>query len=357
MLTNRNYPFTYPTSLHLTMSIREIQTNGGLPTLNLPPGALSPNDRQYDYNPATEPSAIEPIEHKIRLDIIEAGLPEHFTQFLGKYSHYRAEPGDPDPWDSKSSDKPLALQYSEHTIQEQWESEQKYFNKFESDAVLNAAPAYLADVLRRCREKKDPKAAVEREQKKREKWYKLMSWKNLYPVFKQDNVGDFLKGQYGYDPLNDSFHGPNHNETSFVGILVIPDKADREETATEYGVNKEYVRKEQEFATHHSGKTDLPTPTDYGIRLPAPLLMGEYPNGSEYLFIPWSSGLVCQGPFKQSKPFRVTCKHEVLASMVLSKKASIFLPIDKGIDVPARARRFVDPKLATTHTPKTASSR
>jgi hypothetical protein len=46
------------------------------------------------------------------------------------------------------------------------------------------------------------------------------------------------------------------------------------------------------------------------------------------------------------------CKHELLASIVLGTQESIFLPVTNGLDVPHRARRFVSPTVASTHTPQ-----
>lgn len=330
------------------MSVREIQTSSNLPALRLPPAALSPEDRQYEHDPETEPSAIEPIEHKLRIDLITAGIPDTKQQLLDQYSHYRAGPGDDDPWWSKSHDKPLALLYAERTIKRQWSSEKQYFKEYESDAVVESAPAYLEQQLRECRTASNPDAAVKKERENRKKWYDLMPWKNLYPIFKQDNVGELIESNYRWPSQGEALHGHRDAKTSFIGVLVIPDDADKAEAANQYVVNPSYIYKEREFASR--GDTEMPTPSDYGIDLPAPLLMGEYPNGSNYLFIPWSSGLVCQGPFKQNKPYRVACKHEALAAFVLARQGSIFLPVDEGVEVPARARRFVDPKIATSHT-------
>jgi hypothetical protein len=332
------------------MSVREIQSSSNLPALRLPPGALSLEDRQYEHDPATEPSAIEPIEHKLRVDLMTAGMPDSSRQLLNEYSHYRAGPGDDDPWWSKSHDKPLAILYAERTIKRQWASEKEYFEEYESDSVIEDAPAYLEQQLRNARAASNPDAKVENERENREKWYNLMPWKNLYPIFKQDNIGELIETNHRWPSQAEALHGQGREKTSFVGVLVIPNDRDEKTAANQYGVDSAYVYKEQQFSSR--GNTDLKIPTDYGIELPAPLLMGKYPNGSNYLFIPWSSGLVCQGPFKQNKPYRVSCKHEALAAFVLAQQDGIFLPVDEGLEVPARARRFIDPKIATSHTPE-----
>lgn len=333
-----------------TMSVRKIPSSSGLPPLRLPPGALSPEDRQYDHDPATEPSAIEPIEHKLRVDLMTAGIPDAKAQLLSSYNHYNAGPGDDDPWRSNSHDKPLALRYAERTIEQQWASEREYFENYDSDQVLEDAPAYLEQQLREARNADNPEDVVVEERENRENWYDLMPWKNLYAVFKEDTLGELIGSEYRWPSQTVALHGTAREQATFVGVLVIPNDKDERTVAAQYGVNQEYVYREQQFASR--GNTDLKTPTDYGFELPAPLVMVEYPNGSEYLFIPWSSGLVCQGPFKQNKPYRVMCKHEALAAFVLSQQEGITLPIDEGIDVPARARRFIDPQIATGHSPE-----
>jgi hypothetical protein len=330
------------------MSVRTIPSSSGLPPLRLPPGALSPEDRQYEHDPATEPSAIEPIEHKLRVDLMTAGIPDAKAQLLGSYNHYNAGPDDDDPWQSKSHEKPLALQYAERTIEQHWASEQEYFDNYDSDEVLEDAPAYLAQQLREARDAAFPDEKAAEECEKRKKWYDLMPWKNLYAVFKQDSLGELIESEYRWPSQTVALNGTAHEQATFVGVLVIPNDSDERTVANQYGVNPEFVYKEQEFASR--GNTDLTTPTDYGFELPAPLVMVKYPNGSNYLFIPWCSGLVCQGPFKQNKPYRVMCKHEALAAFVLSQQDGITLPIDEGIHVPARARRFIDPEIATRHT-------
>ncbi|MHC3381712.1 hypothetical protein [Haloarcula sp. H-GB5] len=335
------------------MTIREIPTSQGLPPLRLPAGALSSQDREHSIDPVQDQPAIEPIEHKLRVDFMQAGPPDNLKQLLDSYVHYQSGPGDEDPWSEAGvGEKPLALQYAETTIEKQWESEQRFFENFESDDVLADAPAYLANALRECRSKSNPEQAVQQERENRAKWYRLMPWKNLYAVFKRSTLGDLSRPLIQNPTPGAGYGGSNSSETRYVGVLVIPSDANVDTVADEYGVNPTYVRRESEFETHHSSSAEMPVPSDYGIELPAPLLLGDYPGQSEYLFIPWSSGLVCQGPFKQEHAYRVTCKHEVFASFVLREEGSVFLPVDEGISVPARARRFIDPQVAVNHSPE-----
>lgn len=333
------------------MSTRIRPTNPKLPALSLPDGALSLDDERYEIHSETDRSAIEPLEHKLRMCFIKAGPPTSAAALLEKYSHYNAEPGDADPWAARDAQegKPLALRYAEGALRHQWSDEERFYENFESDEVLNGAPQYLADQLRNCRNANDPKAAVEEVHQSRTNWYRLLPWKNLYTVFKQQTLGKLI------EPLMESstLRPTNRSDppVSYAGVIVIPEGGDTAQAAREYGVPPPYVRTEDEFRTHHSSDTEMPVPSDYGIELPAPLLLGDYLGGSEYLLIPWSSGLVCQGPFKQQYPHRITCKHEVAAAFRLSQSDDIFLPVDEGVDVPARARRFVDPGIALNFTP------
>jgi hypothetical protein len=268
---------------------------------------------------------------------------------LNSYNHYKAGPDDPDPWGKAPANKPDALRYAEHTIDQQWKLEQRYFENYDSDEVISDAPAYLEQSLRECRKKDNPASAVKEEREKRKSWYDLMLCKNLYPIYTKSSLGGLLKS--ANSPKGYSLHG-KRDAATYTGVLVVPNNSDKNRMASRYNVRKRLIYHVKEFATAGNNETSTPTPTDYGIELPAPLLMCEYPNGSEYLLIPWSSGLCCQGPFKTKKPYRVCCKHEAYAALVLAHRGSIFLPIDKGIDVPARARRFIDPAIAANHTPK-----
>jgi hypothetical protein len=52
------------------------------------------------------------------------------------------------------------------------------------------------------------------------------------------------------------------------------------------------------------------------------------------------------------------CKHELAAASCLATAhegdvdAKYVLPTDVGVDIPQRARRFVSPTVAATHTPR-----
>lgn len=325
------------------MSLREIPTSSGLPPLRLPPGALAPYDRSYDYDYRSERPDIQPVEHKIRLDIMNAGMIDSPYNLLER-SDFNGD----DPW--RHRETPLAIKYIRSTLEAQWNIDQAYYSRWEDDEFLEEAPRYVSQSIRDAANKSNPETAVLDEREKREKWYDFLLPQNVNGVFKQHTLGELLSPLF-----NDRYPTPEEPEgdvpeTAFVGILVIDDETDRTEIMSEYGIPQELIRYESEFDAHHSGSPDLPTPSDFGIELPAPLLMLDCPGNSEYLLIPWSAGLVCQGPHKQQNPHHVICKHEAFCAFVLSKMDSIFLPVHDGIPVPARARRFVDPQIAVEHT-------
>jgi hypothetical protein len=168
-------------------------------------------------------------------------------------------------------------------------------------------------------------------------------------VFKRSTYGSLVETTIGPTLDGDSLTEQN----AFVGMVVIDDGDDAEACALDWTVPSEYVINESRLS---SAQSDVaPVPSDYGIELPAPLLIGEYASGSQYPFLPWGDALVCSCPYKHDKPWRVMCKHELLAAVVAGSTDSIFLPVIRGIKVPHRARRFVSPDIAATHTPRIES--
>lgn len=320
------------------MPVRTIKCRSSqLPPLALPPGGLSPSDSEYQHSVSEHRPEVEPIEHRIRLAIRRAPRPK-LSDLLGSYSHYNNGPESNDPWLPPAYSKPRAVHNIEAEIEAQWEEDREVFEKSNSKALVSQAPSYLQSVIRSNRE--NP-SKLQSERKNRRKWYELMPWKSVYPVFKRDSLGELL------EPLNG---GPTVNppsDNSYIGIIVVSDDTDTRQAASRYGVDDSWVSNESEFATH-SGGTELPVPSDFGIELPAPLLLGSYANESEYLLIPWTGGLCCQCPFKSDSPYRVLCKHEAFASVYLGlgQRDDIVLPVDKGLTVPVRARRFIGPRHA-----------
>jgi hypothetical protein len=130
-------------------------------------------------------------------------------------------------------------------------------------------------------------------------------------------------------------------------MVLVDDDTDPDAYARDRTLDSTYVLRES--ALSHTQADDPVRLADYGIDLPAPLLVGEYQSGSQYPLIPWGDALTCACPYKQSAPWRVMCKHELLASVVCGGRDSIFLPVSRGIDVPHRARRFVSPEIAVSH--------
>jgi hypothetical protein len=322
------------------MSIRQIHPeNSSLPPLRLPPGALAEADAHYEYDVETDPPKVEPIEHRIRIDFI-AGAPVERAALLGSYNPWNNGPGDPDPWRTKPYTKPDALRYAEATCQRVWNNEQRVFENYDSDAILDQAPEYLAHQLRQCREQTNPEVCVQEERSNRKSWYlDLILWKNLYEVCKKGNLGGLFPG------------GSPEKVNRFVGEVVIPDDVDPAEYAEEIGVHVHFVSRESNLNDKTSEET--PLPSDLGIDLPAPLLVGDFESGSRYAFLPWSDGLICSCPYKHGYPWRVACKHELLAAIVAGLNDSIVLPVDHGLEVPKRARRLVSPAVYCDHEPQT----
>jgi hypothetical protein len=85
-------------------------TDETLPPLSLPPAALSRGDRSYGYEVDRQPPAIEPIEHRIRLDFMTGG-PIQRASLLERYNPWTSGPDDPDPWRTSGQSKPQGLVY------------------------------------------------------------------------------------------------------------------------------------------------------------------------------------------------------------------------------------------------------
>jgi hypothetical protein len=336
------------------MTVRRIhQGDGSLPPLSLPPGALAKTDHQHHYDTVDEPPAIEPIEHRIRLDFMAGGAIRR-SQLLDRHKPWTADPGEPDPWQEARRSKPVGLQYAEDSCRRILAEERRYYDRFEADqsADLEDVPAFLAHRLRACRDAEDPQAALKDEQVRRERWYStIIPWMNLYHVLKRSSYGSLLPNSVESSVDIDGLTERN----AFVGMVVVDDHADIRAIAREYGVSGRFVVRETELSS--SAVECAPLPSEFGIDLPAPLLVGKYASGSRYALLPWSDGLVCSCPYKHDRPWRVLCKHELLAAVVAGEEDSIFLPVTQGLDVPHRARRFVNPEIAATHTPHVGTHR
>jgi hypothetical protein len=320
-------------------------TDETLPPLSLPPAALSRGDRSYGYEVDRQRPAIEPIEHRIRLDFM-AGGPIRWTSLLKRYNPWTSGPDDPDPWQTSGGSKSQGLIYAEASCRRALEQERPYYGTVDDDRALEEAPAFLAHRLRACRDAKDPHDALEAERERRENWYRtVIPWMNLYHVLKRSSYGSLIEPSEEVSPDVDSLLEQN----AFTGMVVVEDRADPDAVAREWGLPAEVVTRERQLSS--CADDVAPTPSEFGIELPAPLLVGEYASGSRYPLIPWSDGLVCACPYKQDKPWRVLCKHELLAAEVAGRSESIFLPITRGVAVPHRARRFVSPTIASRYAP------
>jgi len=333
------------------MPCRNIRSDASnLPSLSLPPGAVADGDATHEYDVTGDPPAIEPVEHEIRLDFM-AGGPIRHGHLLTEYNSWGSGPDDQDPWRKHGLSKPRGLKYAEGTCRRRLDEEALYYDLYDDDRALAGVPAFLAHRLRQCRTAERPEEALRAERTRRENWYEtLIPWLNLYQVLKRSSYGTLVADVVG--PTYDA--GTLTTENEFVGMVVLGDEdPESEEYAREHELSAEYVVKESELscAEHESA----PSPSEYGIELPAPLLIGRYASGSRYPFLPWSDGLVCSCPYKHDQPWRVLCKHELLAAIVAGDMDTIFLPVTDGLSVPHRARRFVSPDIASTHTPRVPS--
>jgi hypothetical protein len=320
-------------------------TDETLPPLSLPPAALSRGDRSYGYEVDRQPPAIEPIEHRIRLDFM-AGGPIQRSGLLERYNPWTSGPDDPDPWHSSGRSKPQGLVYAEASCRRALEQERSYYEQIDDDHGLEEAPDFLAHRLRACRDAEDPQNALEAERERRENWYrKVIPWINLYHVCKRSSYGSLIPHTESESRDVESLLEQN----AFVGMVVVEDRAEPDAVAREWGLPAQVVTRERELS---SCAEDVSSPpSEFGIELPAPLLVGEYASGGRYPLVPWSDALVCACPYKQDKPWRVLCKHELLAAEVAGRTDSIFLPVTRGVAVPHRARRFVSPAIASRYTP------
>ena len=302
-------------------------------------------DAAHHYDVETDPPAIEPIEHRVRLDFM-AGGPIRYDQLLTNHDSRERDAAESDPWHRAGRAKPLGMQYAEGTCQRRLIEEAPFYEVYDDEEALSDAPDFLAYRLRQCRSAEDPKAAVQSERDRRETWYRtLIPQLNLCSVLKRSSYGTLIDD--GPAETTESQTLLEHN--GYVGVVVLGPDNDPETYAQERNLPPRYVVRERDLSC---GQSDVGTlPSEYGLDLPAPLLVGEYASGSQYPLLPWSDGLVCSCPYKAGAPWRVLCKHELLASIVLGAWESIFLPVTDGLDVPYRARRFVSPTVASAHTP------
>lgn len=289
------------------MSNYQIPSNNeSLPALDLPAGARPVSHPDYEHNVGEDPPEIEPIEHRLRCDFID-GAPLTLQQ------HH-------------SPSKVAARKFASKTLAEQCQREQEYFGKFPDSDDLRHIPAFLQSELKPHYEK------LEKIQQRRMKWYTEHIPNSLDQILNT------------VESLFSATSQPIFEGNSYVGVVIIPPSKSKEDCAAQYRLDQEYILYESELDDHTS-------PSEYGIELPTPLLIGNYANGSRYSLMPWSDGLVCGGPYKQDRPSRIMCKHELLSTMRLGKMKQYLLPVDEGVNVPQRARRFVSPTITSRHRP------
>jgi hypothetical protein len=293
------------------MSSQPIQpSDESLPALDLPSGALPVSHPNYHHNVETDPPEIEPVEHRLRVDFIDGG-PLSLHPVYGPH-------------------QPQPRRYADRTLTDICREEQRYYATLPDNDQFADAPAFLQHELVPYHN------GLHNIQQRRIEWYTEHIPNNL------DQILDTIESLYPEPKtVGESFHGVNN----WVGIVIVPDETSTGTYANEHGLAEMCV-------VHEADLGDYTSPTEYGISLPAPLLAGEYNSQSRYSLIPWSDGLVCACPYKQKRPSRVMCKHELAATIRLAEEDQYVLPVDAGVNVPQRARRFVSPTIAAQHTPR-----
>ena len=282
-------------------------TDETLPALSLPSRARPFTHPDYEHDVDSDPPEIEPVEHRLRVDFIEGGP---LT-----------------PQQTRGANQPLARQYAAQTLSNTFQSEQRYYATLPDENRFSEAPAFLESELTH------PFEEFKTIQLRRRRWYTEHIPHNL------DQVLETVESLYPND------HRQLKDVNEMVGVVMLPDEIPTDEFVVEHGLDEEFVG-------HEDTLDDFTSPSEYGISLPAPILVGDYHTRSRYSLIPWSDGLVCACPYKQKRPSRVMCKHELAATIRLVPEERYVLPIDAGVDVPQRARRFLSPTIATQHTPR-----
>jgi hypothetical protein len=275
--------------------------DSSLPPLGLPAGALSASHPDYDHEIETDPPEIEPIEHRLRAAFVREG-PLTIHELHG--------PG-----------QPAIRQAATDILTTTAQTEQQYYLDLPTQETLTQAPAFLQAELREVR---DHSADI---QQRRQRWYTELIPTNLETIF------GTVENCFPATPGSHPFEG-----TEYVGHVLVSADTDPEAFATAHDLSPEYV-------THEAALDDHSSSSEYGIELPAPLLVGTYTTHSQYTLVPWTDGLVCLCPYKQTNPWAVMCKHELLATVRLAQRETWLLPIDDGLAVPQRARRFVSPRM------------
>jgi hypothetical protein len=273
-----------------------------LPPLTLPAEAHHPSRPAYDHNTETDPPEIEPIEHRLRGEFVRQG-PLTLDELR--------EPG-------QSALREAATQILIETAR----AEKQYYLPIPDWSTFADAPSFLHDELNAIRYE------IVETQKARQRWYTEVIPDQL------DTIFSTVKECFPVTP-DDS----RSECTEYGGVVVVDANTDPVDYADTHDLPDAYVVRESDLDDHTSLSA-------YEIDLPAPLLVAKYITQSQYTLVPWTDGLVCMCPYKQTNPSAVMCKHELLATVRLAHDDTWVLPLDDGLPVPQRARRFVSPTVA-----------
>lgn len=287
------------------MANRLIRSSGHLPDLYLPAGTFPRGDKRQEFEDSCIPE-IEPIEHLIRLDFIFAAR-ENDNQVANLLD--------------------CGLNYALQTIDGVWNLEKDFYDLLDSpsDSLIDNPfrwGAWLRPII------KDQNNDLQEVQAGRHQWYMKHIPKNIHDVSEA-----FLRF------ISDAGLS---DENKFRGSVIIPNDQSPDDYATNHKLPKKAVIQEQKL-------DNLVTPSEYGIELPAPIIVGDFQDRKKYAFIPRSGGLACSCQYKIVNDWVVMCKHELYAAVRVGQKEFDLiptqLPIDSGLEIPPRMVQFVDSRF------------
>jgi hypothetical protein len=265
----------------------------------------------------------------LRLATRDSPVPES-KDLLSDYSFNSDNIAGPSPWDGPAEGrKPGVVENLEEVIEQRWAEEEPWFD--EGGSIASDTPwvsAYLEDVLEKIEQGEYDRIAQRDE---RHYWYNEMKWR-LYSLFTERSLGKILDA-----PVMVEFEGV---------VIYDEDETTYHDIHRQYGTPREFIYSKQEIADLHSHDVKaVPSGFEALYEFPMPLILSRFRGAGNYLLLPWTGGLVCPCPYKQADPSRVTCKHELAAAMTLDR-SDVCLPVDLGVQVPARCRRLIDPAIA-----------
>jgi hypothetical protein len=284
-----------------TDPVREIEPDAEiLPSLTLPRCALHPSKEQADHDTEGQANTITPVEQFIRVLLLKHG-PRTAVSKIEAYT------------------------------QDKWESEAAHFRGDDHwTAWQNKVGVYVTGQL------DELKDAEEKIRTSRKQWL-------------LDKIPSEVERHIGKaEDIRNSVH--RNTEYGYEGKIVTPaGKSPGDHTPT--GVPEAEAIQENQLDNHVM-------PSDIGIELPAPLVVGTFPSSSggdsTYALVPYCGTVVCGGPYFHVNSWPILCKHMVyfLLEAYTDDSAPVgLLPLANGVDVPNRARQLVAPQALQRYRP------